>query len=72
MKNLATNQEVINLINAAFDADGSPIKKGKVARQKKALEILENREKYYNDYDTVNGFDVHNCILIIAYPNTDL
>jgi hypothetical protein len=72
MKNKATNQEVINLINASFDADGSPIKKGSRARSKKAIEILENREKYYNDYDTVNGFDVHNCILIIAYPNTDL
>jgi hypothetical protein len=72
MKKTVTNQEVINLITAAFDVDGSPIKIGKVARQKKALEILENRENYYNDYDTVNGFDVHNCILIIAYPNTDL
>ena len=72
MTNSSKDQEVINLINAAFDVDGSPIKKGKIARQKIALEMLENRENYYNDYDTVNGFDVHNCICIIAYPNRDL
>ena len=70
MKNLVTNQEVINLINAAFDADGSPIKKGKMARQKIALEILDSEVSYYGQ--TVNGCDAHNCLLIIAYPNTDL
>jgi hypothetical protein len=70
MKTTVTNQEVINLINASFDADGSPIKKGKVARQKKALEILESDVSYYGE--TVNGYDAHNCLLIIAYPNAQI
>ena len=67
MKTTVTNQEVINLINASFDIDGFLIVKGKNARQKKAIEILESEVSYYGEY--VNGFDAHNCLLIIAYPN---
>jgi len=66
----ATNTDVIILINEAFASNGSPIKKGRVARQKKALEILEGDVSFYGE--TVNGFDAHNCLLIIAYPNRDL
>ncbi len=74
------NEQVTALVNRAFDADGMLVSKGKRNNQKEARAILaENAGKYSNDTsrtygenDTVNGFDVHDSLLIIAYPTRQI
>lgn len=69
-KTTIKDPKIIALISNSFDKDGSPIKKRMLARKKQALEILDGDISYYNEF--VNGYDVHNCLLIIAYPDRDL
>ena len=70
MTTTATNQQVISLINRAFNSDGYLINPKSKKNQKEAKMILESEVSYYGE--TVNGFEVHNCLLIIAYPNKSL
>ena len=77
MKTTCTNAQVVSLISRAFDADGMLVGNGKRKNQVEARAILaENEGKYSDDTsrtygvnDTVNGYDVHASLLIIAYPN---
>ncbi len=61
-----TNQEIIQLITAAFTADGY-LTKGNKARQVQALKLISMLPS--DEYTTVNGFDTRDALLIIAYPN---
>jgi hypothetical protein len=72
MKTTVTNQQVIALINRAFDPKGFLVKSKRRRNQKEAREILENEneESYYGKL--VNGLEAHNCLLIIAYPDHSL
>ena len=70
MKTTVTNQKVINLINRAFDADGYLVNPKSRKNQKEARELLDGNESFYGE--TVNGYEAHNCLLIIANPNTSL
>jgi hypothetical protein len=67
MKTTVTNQKVINLINRAFNADGFLIKPKSKKNQKEAIALIETENVYGQ---TVNGFDAHTSLLIIAYPNS--
>lgn len=76
MKTTCQNEQVVSLINRSFDSDGMIVRKGSRKAQKEAREILASNEgKYSNDAsrtygenDTVNGYDVHGSLLILAYP----
>jgi hypothetical protein len=80
MKTTCTNSQIVSLINRAFDADGMLVSKGKRKNQAEARAILaENKDKYsndptraYSDSDMVRGYDVHDSLLIMAYPNRTL
>ena len=65
-----TNQQVINLINRAFDADGHLVKANSRKNQSEAKQLLDSGINCYGEL--VNGFDAHNCLLIIAYPNKQI
>jgi len=70
MKTTATDQKVITLINRAFNADGYLVNKGSRKNKKEANEFLNGDVSYYGEL--VNGWDAHNCLLIIANPNVEL
>lgn len=70
MKTTATNQQVINLINRAFDSKGYLVAPRSVKNRVEAKKLLDSEEDFYGQL--VNGWDVHNSLLIIAYPNTPL
>jgi hypothetical protein len=68
MKTTVTNQQVISLINRAFNVDGFLVNPKSKKNQKEAIAFLESEVSVYGQ--TVNGFDAHTCLLIIAYPNS--
>jgi hypothetical protein len=70
MKTTSTNKQAIALINKAFDADGCLVNPKNKTAQKQAKQLLDANVCVYGE--TVNGYDVHNCLLIIAYPNKQL
>jgi len=70
MKTTTTNQQAINLINRAFDADGYLVNAKSRKNQTEAKQLLESGIDFYGEL--VNGCDTHNCLLIIAYPNKSL
>jgi hypothetical protein len=70
MATTTTNQQVINLINKAFDNDGFLINPKSRKNQNKAKQLLECGIDFYGQL--INGFDIHNCLLIIAYPNKSI
>ena len=65
-----TNQQAINLINRAFDADGYLVNAKSRKNQSEAKELLESGINFYNEF--VNGWDMHNCLLIIAHPTKSI
>lgn len=67
MTTTTKNQQVINLINRAFDADGYLKKPNSRKNQNEAKQLLESGIDFYGEL--VNGCDTHNCLLIIAFPN---
>jgi len=64
------NQQVIDLINRAFDVNGYLLNPKSRKNQNEAKQLIESGVDYYGQL--VNGFEVHNCLLIIAYPNKNL
>jgi hypothetical protein len=70
MKTTTTNQQAINLINKAFDADGYLVNAKNRKNQNEAKQLLESGIDFYGEL--VNDFDTHNCLLIIAYPNKQI
>lgn len=66
MNNVTTTQ-AISLINRAFDANGFLINPKSKKNQNEARAILESDLNLYGK--TVNGFDAHVCMLVIAYPD---
>ncbi len=73
MKTTTTNQQVINLINRAYDNYGMLIAPNSRKNKNEAKAILE--ADFYNEelaYSEVNGYQVHTSLLHIAYPNTDI
>jgi hypothetical protein len=70
MKTTTINQEVILLINKAFDFDGFLINPKSRKNKNQAKFFLESGVDFYGQ--TVNGYDVHNALLIIAYPNKEI
>jgi hypothetical protein len=70
MATTTTNQQVINLINKAFDNDGFLINPKSRKNQNEAKQLLECGIDFYGQL--VNGFDIHNSLLIIAYPNKSI
>lgn len=70
MKTTTTNQQVINLINRAFDTNGYLVNAKSRKNQTEAKQLLESGIDFYGEL--VNGYDIHNCLLIIAYPNKSL
>lgn len=70
MTTTTTNKQVINLINRAFDNDGFLINPNSRKNQNEAKQLLECGIDFYGEL--VNGFDTHNCLLIIAYPNKSI
>lgn len=74
MKTTSTNKQIIDLINRAFDSEGYLINPKSRKNQMEAKRILHG-DSYDADvegYDLVNGHEVHNSLLVIAYPNTSL
>jgi hypothetical protein len=69
MTTTATSNQVINLINRSFDADGFLINPKSKKNQKEAIALLKTENVYGQ---TVNGFDAHTSLLIIAYPNISI
>lgn len=70
MKTTTTNQQVIKLINKAFDINGYLVNAKSRKNQTEAKQLLESDIDFYGEL--VNGCDIHNCLLIIAYPNKSL
>lgn len=70
IKTTTINQQVINLINKAFDANGYLVNEKSSKNKTEAKQLLESGIDFYGEL--VNGFDVHNSLLIIAYPNKSL
>lgn len=70
MKTTTTNQQAINLISRAFDADGYLVNAKSRKNQTEAKQLLESGIEFYGEL--VNGCDTHNCLLIIAYPNREI
>jgi mitochondrial fission protein ELM1 len=73
MKTNTTNQQVIKLINRAYNNDGMLINPNSRRNKNEAKAILE--ADFYNDeigYSEVNGYQVHTSLLHIAYPNNDI
>jgi hypothetical protein len=70
METTTTNKQAINLINRAFDADGYLLNAKNRKNQNEAKQLLESGISFYGEL--VNGFDTHNCLLIIAYPNRQI
>jgi len=70
MTTTTTNQNVINLINRAFDSDGYLVNAKSHKNQKEAKQLLESGIDFYGEL--VNDCDTYNCLLIIAYPNKSL
>jgi len=66
MKTTTTNKQAINLINRAF-TDGYLINPKSRKNQTEAKQLLASGIDFYGEL--VNGYDTHNCLLIIAYPN---
>ena len=66
MNNVTTTQ-AISLINRAYDANGFLINPKSKKNQNEARAILESDLNLYGK--TVNGFDAHVCMLVIAYPD---
>jgi len=69
MKTTITNQKVIDLITRAFDANGFLIHPTSRKNQNEAKAFLESHEF---EYEEVNGLDIHDSLLIIAYPNKSI
>lgn len=61
-----TNDQVVALVNRAFDADGMPVSKGKRKNQKEARAILDSGA---DTSGYVGRYEAHVSLLIIAYPN---
>jgi hypothetical protein len=70
MTTTTTNQQAINLINKAFDKDGFLINPTSRKNQNEAKQLLECGIDFYGQL--VNGFEIHNCLLIIAHPNKSI
>ena len=70
LKTTTTNQQAINLINRAFDADGYLVTPKSNKNQTEARQLLESGIDFYGEF--VNGRDTHNCLLIIANPNKNI
>jgi hypothetical protein len=70
MKTTTINQQVISLITKAFDSNGLLINAKSKKNQNEAKSILSQDNSFYGQL--VNGYDVHNCLLIIAYPNKSI
>lgn len=64
------NQQAVNLINKAFDADGYLVNAKSRKNQNEAKQLLESGISFYGE--SVNGYDIHNSLLIIAYPNSQI
>lgn len=69
-KTTTTNKEVIALITRAFDSDGCLINPNNRKNKKEAKSFLDGDVSFYGE--KVNGYDTHTCLLIIAYPNSDI
>lgn len=64
-----TNDQVISLVNRAFDTDGMLLSKGKRKNQAEARAILESGA---DTSGYVGKFEAHTSLLIIAYPNREI
>jgi hypothetical protein len=62
-------QEITNLINRCFDANGFLINPNSRKNQKEARQIL-NSDDYRCETDL--DYNQHDSLLIIAYPNKDI
>lgn len=67
MKTTATNKELINLINMAIDSNGFLINPKSQKNKTVAQKLLNSGINFYDE--TVNGFNAHDALLIIAFPN---
>ena len=63
----STNEKLINLINRAFDENGILIDINSRKNKREANELLESGVSFYGE--TVNEYDAHISLLVIAYPN---
>jgi hypothetical protein len=62
--------QAINLIKKAFDNNGYLINPNSIKNQLAAKKILDSGCELYDK--TYNGWNIHNCLLIIAYPNKSI
>jgi hypothetical protein len=61
-----TNDQVVALVNRAFDADGMLVSKGKRKNQAEARAILDTGA---DTSGYVGRYEAHTSVLVIAYPN---
>lgn len=70
MNKQVTNQQVIDLINRAFDADGRLVNPKSKRNQAQARSFLDSGVNYSGRI--VDGYDAHISLTIIAYPNKSI
>jgi hypothetical protein len=69
-KTTVTNQQVIDLINRAFDENGQLVDPKSRKNRSQAKAILSSGLNLYGK--TVDGFDAHTSLLMIAYPDREI
>jgi len=70
MTNSITNTQAANLIDKAYNADGSFTKQGSKHYQREANAIFATG--YDGEGEYYKGFDVYIALLILANPNKDI
>jgi len=67
---LAQNYSTPDILRVKTDANGYLVNAKSRKNQTEAKQLLEGDFCFYGEL--VNGFDTHDCLLIIAYPNKDI